>query len=427
MRAAVQLFLFILIVGSCQRTDDGLDCPDQADRTLDVLSGPLLPARGTADWAYLGNQYGGRGEALAVTGYPFFLNWLAGCEEDVSVNISGYRTEILQFPGNAVVSARHARLHSFHGLSTGETVNLAPLVGRRDFPRHPLPIWESRTIVIENVPPLTLALTIPKSVSGNVNIMDHVPGTLRLEVDAWFARLGYFYLALAEQGADEFYAVKIDPLAEQSVYDYPTDRIPVDYHRLFFGPEVTYAGLYEITDEDTRPLSLFTHGLHNEWKEFLAPRSDASYLLYLSNHGDTISSSSAQLYNDVPTTVDASRLNKNPLLSLEQVGDFLELELQAEGYIRVSTDLGEYPGQDGVRQLEGPLSAGKHRLRLHDLPDAFRLAHPGVELPKDVFERNYQFSFWQYPVVPTAAAYWQLGELSLVDRHLFTYYHQKVY
>lgn len=422
------LIILILLTLSCNRDDDQLDCPDQSDRTADVLAGPVFPARGFEDWAFLGNQYGGRGDAVLVTGYPFFLNWLDGCEEDMSVNIVGYRPETIMFPDNQVGTPPHTEMHSYLGFKTGETLNLNSGVGTWTFPEES--VTENRTIVLQNVPTWDQVSLLPHT-SANADIDGSVHGELSIELSPWYASLGDIYVVIKELGSSDFYAIKVDAVTEPFTYDFAANKVPVDYHEMTLGPTINWLGVYEVIDDgEKRPLQLMRLTTGSESVGFFVPETSAPHIVTFASKEENVDRFSSMLMQSLPTHIDQSDHGEVPVKSLGWEGNFIELDLSVSGYIDLysgSNNLGiVFPNRRGIRHVKGPLSAGNHRVRQLDLPPAFRTAHPELDLPTDLFEDGYDLRFWHYPAASTPAAYWNFGTLSTLDRHLYSFYRIRV-
>lgn len=395
------LYLLLLLSLSCGRGDDQLDCPGQGDRAVDVLSGPSSILFNSEIWAFLSNEYGGRGELIRVTGYPFFLNWEGGCQDEYAVNLINFQYDFTS-------------LTTYWKYPVGESVRLRPdlLSFFDDFS----PIAPPR-VTITNVPDfrdleLTAQLHFGSQFDANTR-------TLQIDIsleDRW--RGGrYAYLTLWDEAAGEHRAILID-LQEGGQYDYLIQSLGMSWQQISVAEEVNYIGVQEVIDPTSGEWVFVGEQLvDNGTAEFLVLAESRPYLISIFSDGLMASHRWAQnYYPELPELVD---FPKSPILKHDYVGEKFTLTTTDPIYLSVVTEELEISGNKRI--LRGVIPAGQHTLRTPDLPPSFRERYPQVDLPLNISDNGYEISFWHYPGAATAADYWRLLELDGLDKELYYY------
>ncbi len=398
------LYLLLLFSLSCARSDDQLDCPGQGDRGVDVLSGPSSIIFNAEIWAFLSNEYGGRGELIRVTGYPFFLNWEDGCQDEYAVNLINFQYDFTS-------------LTTYWKYSAGESARLRPDLPSLFYDFSPI---APPTVTITNFPDfrdleLTAQLHFESQFDANSR-------TLQINIsleDRW--RGGrYAYLTLWDEVAGEHRAILID-LQEGGQYDYLIQSIGMSWQQVSVAEEVHYVGIQEVIDPTSGEWVFMGEQLvHNGTAEFLLLSESRPYLVSIYSDGQLASHRWAQdYYPELPDHVD---FPSSPILEHDYIAEKFTLTTTDPIYLSVVTKELDITGNQRI--LRGVIPAGQYTLRTPDLPPSFRASYPQVDLPLNLSENGYEIAFWHFPAATSEADYWRLLELEGLDKEL--YYFERI-
>lgn len=393
------LVLFLLL--SCEKSELRQDCPDQGDRAIDVLAGPNSIVFGGEIWAFLSNEYGGRGEVIHITGFPFFLNWEGGCQDEYAVNL-------IEFQYNQTF------LTTFWKFPVGEAVQLRPILPQ---PNLRLSYIAPPPITINNLPNFSDVELVPPLGFGSA--YDASSRSLSIEIpieDRW--RGGrYAYLRLWDEDTKQHRAILID-LQEGGAYDYLVQSIGMSWQSISTADDVHFISVREVVDPSSGEWVLMGEQvLSDGTAELLLLEDSRPYLVSINSDAQLPSFRRTQdYYPELPAFVD---FPPSPIIDHDYEVD--QFSLTTTDPINLSVIAEQPTGVNHQRIIRGIIPAGQHTLRSPDLPPAFRERHPDVDLPLNLSDYGYRILLWHFPAAATAADYWRADEWNGLDTELFHY------
>lgn len=425
LRNLLSLLVILALCLACNNDDEALDCPNQSDRTVDVLAGPLIGGAFQQDWAYLSNEFGGRGLTEEVTSYPLFLDWFAGCQDLYTVNRLSYQQArvVLNIPSGISVLIPEAKsLLSFWGIPAGQAINLLEELLPIENPLHN---WPGGTITIEQVPAHEDFIRMP-----HVSLQKHYdPATETLIVEIPAAEQQphrFIYLAFRLEGSDEYQGVLIDLASEQASHSFLEEAVPMTWHQMDTGEAIDWVRISEIVDAEQGHIVGF--GTQSRVQtdgrpSFLLPQSGRSFLIQdASIPSADVEHYRQERYEELPAVIAAP-------ISLVEEANFTDRYLSVKTtdhlFLAVTTNNFE-PAFVSLRApdrgMYGPLQAGQHRIRIPEVTPIFSEKYPDITFPTTVFQEGFSLDFWHYPALETKEDYFHLEEASWLAQQQYLHY-----
>lgn len=410
MKPSLTLIIATFLILNCSADQEKLDCSGQGDRLVDVIAGPSITDPSSEQWAFLSNEYGGKGEAIQVSRYPFFLNWLEGCQDEYTVNIihQGIATEF-------------TRLNSYWKFPTNEAINLLPGFRR---PRGSNEAFAERNFTIQNVPS-HMSLKLMPDLPGQTSF-DATTNTLYIDIpnlSSW-SRGNLFYLTLWDETAAQFRGLRMDLSDGPDSYDFTVAQ-PMKWHEMSTDEEeVNLVFLREVLDaEEGTVVRLGSDFVDDNRVRFLVPEQADSYLIEIVSSNSGISGDWSQEYfTTLPSHLSFPTL---PIGDHDFSTTGLSVEVFEPLYLSATVSTQNDPFYR-ARAVHGLLPAGEHSLRSPDFPAAFREAHQYATLPTLSAETGYDLDVWYFPGAKTVDDYWKFEELSWLDRQIYYHYEETV-
>lgn len=414
----------IVLLWSCHQSDEQpLDCPDQSDRGLDVLSGPGLFSFEGERFMFLSNEYGGRGKVEEGVGaYPVFLNWEGGCQEEYTVNLLHYSpAEVIPLGWNSVPAPERAHMISVYGLPAGESVMMD--FSQQFTDRAPSLPDLVDTIVISGIPsgaPLRCT-----ALSTADFFTDRTNNSVSLIFpETWYYRR-FLYVAYQEAVTNNYRAVLIDRSNNRQHYDMTTDGEAAVLQQIHLGAEIRSIIVTSILDMDSQAtISTRIQDAHNGSTYVLLPQQSEGYFINThSDHGN-FALSRSDFYDEILTDIQVDDSWAIPLTKLRWIDRDVRFTLERSAYVNLVSRNTDPVGTAtfGSRTLRVALLAGDHRLRMPDFPPQFKNRYPEVDLPFDIFKHGYRLEVLHFPAATRSESYYQSAELSWLDRKRYQYY-----
>ncbi len=417
----------LLLLWSCNRSDDQLDCPGQSDRAVDVIGGPLFPSYGgETTRAFLSNEYGGRGEIQEVVGYPMHLNWFDGCQDEYTVNILSHypaRWDGLVWPSQI---PEYAGIHSYFGVKNGDGFNLG------DGPPSGLSfdLWEvpSRSLEITGIPAWDELIVLPNSRDFDLDeLYPTGQGTLHADLQSTTLSSRTVYIIFKLAGTLEYRGIRLNYDDPSWDYDFATAAIPFAQHQIEIDEGIDRMTVFQFSDDELN--EYFSLGGSRQGERTLSvllPPEEGPFTIGCSSSEAGVSRRTSKMLPELPLSVDLSIHGADPILDISWTEDFLNLEMELPGYCNLwsGTWHGNEPYIVSVRRMEGPLNSGQNSIRIPDLPPPFRQQFPAVQWLPDMLDYGFKITFWHYPAIQLTEDYRHLDQFApseLIEFHSFEF------
>ncbi len=409
----LSLLFFTFSLFACSKQETALDCPGQGDRVVDVLSGPSSALMAGKVWAFLSNEYGGRGETVEISRYPFFLNWPLGCQDEYSVSI-------VKHFAKSVLANAYTSLDTYGKFPVGGSIELEPALFEALIPTTRI---ESQTVVINNMPDYSGLEFFPR-VSFDPQY-DASTKTLRLDIPNYSTFLGkrHAYLAFWDREASERRAVLIDLSLGGSEYDYLTQSHLMEWQRIAVEGDIKDVRVQEVIDQSQGDMVFMgSETVSNKEVRFLLRADSRPYLIHIATSLVGTSHIRNQAY--YPSLPELVQLPGSPLSRIDYDRKGFSLTCTAPIYLYLSSSNQPYTDRD-QQTFQSMIGPGEQRLRPPELPPFLQQQDPDIYLPANLFEDGFMYEFWHYPAAETANDYWRMDELDQFA--LQNYYYERLY
>ena len=424
LRNLLSLLIVLALCLACNNDDEALDCPNQSDRTVDVLAGPLIGGAYQEHWVYLSNEYGGRGVTEEVSAYPVFMDWLGGCQDEYTANLLTFQHEygIVGFPsGNSVFFPEQKSLLSFWGLPAGQAVNLQQELLQLDNVSHN---WSGGTIIIEQVPTHKSATTVPYV--GLEKTYDAATTTYQIEVPSREEmQKRFIYLAFRMENED-YQGILIDLAGPYAIHDFAEEAVPMVQHQMDTGESIDWVRVSEIVDAEQGHIVDF--GTRSRVQtdgrpSFLLPQSGRSFLIQDASIPSADVEHYRQVrYEELPAVIAAPT-------SLVEEANFTDryLSVKTTGHLFLTVTTNNFRpiwsiDMNPDRAMYGPLQAGQHRIRIPEVTPVFSEKYPDITFPTTVFQEGFSLDFWHFPALEAKEDYLHLEEASWLAQQQYFHY-----
>lgn len=364
---------------ACQQEQVKLDCADQADRGIDVLSGPGLNTFEGESFLFLSNEYGGRGTVEeSVTSYPVFLNWQDGCQDEYNVNVLNfYHADRIWVDWTRVDAPDRALMSTAYALPAGESAVMDIYLEASGVAiSHPVLV---DTVVISGIPTGAQLWTSPRSVQDYFTNISN--GTVTILFPFPEGSLRFVYMAYREAGTNNFRAVLIDRLEGRQHYDLALDGESATLREIEVGEEIGSIWIHSILNIEAREIistnvQVITDGI----AEVLLPEQSEGYLIHTNSTHEYYSLRRRGFYPEFPTEILVDESWSIPVTNFRWEDRDIRFSLARSSYFRLYSRNLDPVGTSsfGGRTLRGALRAGDHRLRMPDFPPQFKNRYPDV-------------------------------------------------